>query len=160
MPQENGIQEIIINGYVGNNPVTRVHTAHKITGDITIELPETSNFKFQMSGLLNVIGGDIDLSLYDNLNSFFYANDKNKMTGYVTLTGDGETEKVDLNGSKAINVDRYDEVHTTQEFTYTYPFYYKNTEDWKRDYLIPIYISGNQVKINARIYSKDDDETF
>lgn len=160
LPQENGVQEIIINGYVGNNPVTRVHTAHKITGDITIELPETSNFKFQMSGLLNVIGGDIDLSLYDNLNSFFYANDKNKMTGYVTLTGDGETEKVDLNGSKAINVDRYDEVHTTQEFTYTYPFYYKNTEDWKRDYLIPIYISGNQVKINARIYSKDDDETF
>ena len=160
LPQENGIQEIIINGYVGNNPVTRVHTAHKITGDITIELPETSNFKFQMSKLLNVLGGDIDLSLYDNLNSFFYANDKNKMTGYVTLTGDGESEKVDLNGSKAINVDRYDEVHTTQEFTYTYPFYYKNTEDWKRDYLIPIYISGNQVKINARIYSKDDDETF
>jgi hypothetical protein len=157
-PQENGIQEIVINGYVGNTPVTRYHTAHKISGDVTIELPETSNFKFQMSELLNVLGGEIDLSLYDDLNSFFYASDKNKMTGYVTLTGDGSTEKVDLNGSKAINVDRYDEVHTTQEFTYTYPFYYKNTEDWGRDYLIPIYISGNQVKINARIYSKNDEE--
>jgi len=143
-------QEIIYRGTDGINQ------------EVHINSTALSGYKIQSSIQLNLLGDEnIDVSVYTqngiSINILGYKTEE-KMT--AVLTPDG-LDPINLTPGRSVNID-YNKSYPNrkQTYTYTYPFYYFNSAEHVREYLVPVYIEGDEINLNAKMQKKSGEDSW